>query len=188
MPASRHQHRPPGEVGRGRLGKGHHRADQERAGQHLGVQEKHRRRDVGAVREADRERRRQAVGLPRRAHEGREVRGPAAQIRLVEHALGQPAEEARHAVLQHRPAGREQRGTGGEHPAEGQEVGLVAAGAVQQQERRPVRRAGGLEAMDEGLDAHGVAFSLVAFSRKRTRASRSPGSPIVCSGILVPGV
>ena len=73
----------------------------------------------------------------------------AAHVVLVEHALGEAAEEARHAVLEHAAARREQGRAGRDHLAEPEQVVLVAAGAVQQQERREPASRRGLETMDE---------------------------------------
>ena len=60
---------------------------------------------------------------------------PPAQVVQVEHALRQPPEEARHAVLEHLAARAEQRGPRVQRPPKVEQVVLIAAGAVQQQQR-----------------------------------------------------
>ena len=89
----------PARSGFGGFGERHHGADQDRAGERVGAQQEQRGGDVGAVREAERDRRRKPIGGARLGDEAGELVRPAAQVRLVEHALGKPAEEARHAVL-----------------------------------------------------------------------------------------
>ena len=55
------------------------------------------------------------------------------QIFDVEHALGEPAEEARHAALQHLAARTEQSRLWRNGAAQRQQVGFITAGAVQEQ-------------------------------------------------------
>ena len=70
-----------------------------------------------------------------------------AEVLLVEDAHGEAAEEAGHAVLEHGPARRQEVRLGRQAPAERQEVVLVAARAVEQEERGA--RSPGNEAVDE---------------------------------------
>jgi hypothetical protein len=74
-----------------------------------------------------------------RGEELGELVDAGAQIVLVEDTLAQPTEEPRHPVLEHGAAHREHRCVRGEVRAQRQEVVLVAAGAVQQQERWAAR-------------------------------------------------
>jgi hypothetical protein len=83
----------------------------------------------------------EAIRRARGGHErGQVVRAPP-QVVQVEHTFGQPAEEARHAVLEHLAARAEQRCLRIQLPSKVEQIVLVAAGAVQQQQRG---RAGGL--------------------------------------------
>ena len=93
---------------------------------------------------------RQAVGLARLGDEVGELVRAAAHVLLVEDALRQPAEEAGHAVLEHLAPRGQERGPGCHRAPEREEVVLVAARAVQEQEGRPAGLGPGLEAMDEG--------------------------------------
>ena len=68
---------------------------------------------------------------------------------MVEDALGEPAEGAGHAVFQHLTAKAQEGGLSVEHAAEGQEVVLVAAGAVQEEQGRSIGNFGRDKAMDE---------------------------------------
>ena len=111
-----------------------------RAGQRLRPQQQHRGGDVGAVGDSRaRSARRCRSACARRSTKSRELVRATAHVVLVEHAFGEPAEEARHAVLQHAAARRQQGRARRDHLAERQQVVLVAAGAVQQQERRRAR-------------------------------------------------
>ena len=93
----------------------------------------------------------------RARRERRQLRRGARDIRVIEHAFREAAEETRRAALEHVTARAQQRGAGCDHPAEREEIGLVAAGAVQQEERGRARHGRGLEAMDvaELRCAHG---------------------------------
>ena len=84
----------------------------------------------------------QAVGLPGRVHEIRQLVGPPPQILQIEHALGEPPEEARHPVLQDLASRAQPRGARQQRLAQRQQVALVAAGAVQQQQHRQPGRPG----------------------------------------------
>ena len=75
--------------------------------------------------------------------------GAATDIILVEHSFSEPAEEARHAVLQHLAARRQQRRSRRNGAAQRQQVAFVTAGAVQQEQRRCFAPSTRLEAMDE---------------------------------------
>ncbi len=121
------------------------------------MQEKRCRGDVGAVREADGHRRREPVFRPRLRHESGKIPRATADIRLVEHAFGEPPEEAGHPVLQDRTPRREQSGTRREGAAETDQIVLIAAGAVQQEKRRGCGIGAGLEAVmeaGESVDGH----------------------------------
>jgi hypothetical protein len=66
-----------------------------------GPQQQYRCRSVCPVRIAECERRGDAVGLTRLADEISKFEGSPANVRLVEHAFGEAAEEARHPRFQH---------------------------------------------------------------------------------------
>ncbi len=109
-----------------------------------------RSRDVGTIGEAERDGRRQAVSCSRLGDEGGEIVGAAAHVGFIEDAFCQTPEEARHAAFQHLTTRREQGGTRRDRPAERQQIVFIAAGAVQQEQRRAAGHGGRLEAMDEG--------------------------------------
>ena len=79
-----------------------------------------------------------SVGVRAASTEVRKLVRALPHVVLVEHAFRVAAEEARHAVLQHFSARRQQRRAGRDQLAERQQIVLVAAGAVQQQQRRRV--------------------------------------------------
>ena len=89
------------------------------------------------------------MALPRALDECTKLQGTLAHVLFVEHALRQAAEEARHAVFEDAAAWREQGRTRRYHGAELQQIVLVAAGAVQEQERRRTGPGSGLKAIDE---------------------------------------
>src|SRR5574340_565756 len=66
--------------------------------------------------------------------------GARFQVVEVEHAFGKPPEEARHTVLDHFSADNQKRRASEQHPAERDEVFLVASGAVQQEQPRRAAR------------------------------------------------
>ena len=68
---------------------------------------------------------------------------------FVEDAFGETAEEARHAAFQHLAARRKQSRFWRDHVAQADQVVFVAAGAVQQQERRRVAVRTGFVSVDE---------------------------------------
>jgi len=71
------------------------------------------------------------------------------QVVKVEHALRDPPKKSRHAVLAHFATRGEQRAPGCDPRSERNEIVLVAAGSMQQQQRRPRRSRSGLEAVNE---------------------------------------
>jgi len=149
-PSGEDQHWRAGKVGPRRVGQRRHGAQQDRARERLRMQHENRRGDVRAVRVAQCERLGEAVGAPRLGDETAQLGRPAPHVVLVEQTLAEAAEEARHAVLEHVPPRRKQRRSRRDLAAERQEVGLVAARAMQKQNWRKARINAGLEAMDIG--------------------------------------
>src|SRR5262249_10166086 len=140
---------------------------------------------------SDRHGGRQSVVLACRLDEVGELVRTGAHVVLVEHAFRKPAEEARHAVLQHLAARGQERRAGRNHLAERKEVGFVTAGSVQDQEgtRRGLRPR--LETVDEREASHHAALSTPASggsaaSISARRTSRNGGSlrsrPSVATG------
>src|SRR5436190_17795592 len=80
-------------------------------------------------------------------------------VLFVENAFGEPAEEARHSMLQHLAARRKQRRSWRNHFAERDQVVFVATCAVQDQQRTPVRTRAALEAVNETELCHQAALS-----------------------------
>src|SRR5206468_10106481 len=93
--------------------------------------------DIRAVRVADRDDplRIEAVGRARLGNECGKVVCPLPQVVEVEHALRQPAEKPGHTVFKHLAAWAEQRRLWVQRPSQVEQVVLVAAGAVQQEQR-----------------------------------------------------
>ena len=119
----------------------HHRPKQDRLGERVRRREQHAAGDVRPVREPDGDRACVASKpycSAAAADERDEILRARVQILEIEHALGQPAEEARRAVLEHRAARAQQARVGREHLAELNQIVLVAAGAVEQQQRAPI--------------------------------------------------
>src|SRR5206468_10780643 len=92
-----------------------------------------------------------------------------------------PAEESRHAVLQHLAARSKQRRAGSHHFAQRQQIVFIAAGAVQEKQRLRAGARTGLETVNERELGHPGAFSVCsrrgsAASMSRRRASRKDGS------------
>jgi hypothetical protein len=71
-------------------------------------------------------------------------------ISEIEHSLGEATEKARLAVLQDITPRAEQRGTGREFLSKWNQIILVAAGAVQEQQRRGGGIGSRLETMEVG--------------------------------------
>lgn len=140
--AGKDQHRHSRQPRAARRPERRHGAQQDRPRQQARMAEQERRRHVGAVGKPDRHWGGQPVGRPRPGDEIGQIRRPGGQIGLVEHASRQPAKEARQAVFADPAAGGEQRRAGCQGRAQRDQIALVPAGAVQQQERRPVGRAG----------------------------------------------
>ena len=139
VPAGQHQDRKVGEVGQRPRVERQHGAHQDRAGERLRLGEDHRPRDVGAVGVAERERRADPVGFAGALQEIDQLGGAALEVVDVPLAFAASAEEARHAVLEHLAARRQDAGAGCDPRRERQQVVLVAAGAVQQQQRSACR-------------------------------------------------
>ena len=116
-----------------------------------------------------------------RDHEVGELVGPLTKVILVEDALAEPAEEARHAVLQHGPAHRQHGGTRGQLVPQRQQVVLVAAGAVQQEQRRTgrlaVRGQEDVRPVELGDRSRNVDVELAAAAgRRRSARGRAPAT------------
>ena len=133
-------------------------AKQDGTGQRLRSQQQSRCGDIGAIGETERDGRWQAVFLAGLADEIRKFICTLAHIVLVEHALCEPSEEARHAAFQHLAARRQQGRARCDDASKINQVVFVAAGAVQQQKRRQALLGGRLEAVNErqfGRGGHG---------------------------------
>jgi hypothetical protein len=118
-----------------------------------GAREDHAREDVCAVRvaEADdlRGLRLGDVGLDERGH----LRGGAGEVGHVVAAFGEAAEEARVAALRDVAAGGDQAGAGHQGAGEVEELRLVAAGAVEEEDEAPAGGAFGVVVV--GVDHRG---------------------------------
>ncbi len=130
------------EIGFRRIGKRHHGADQDGTGQRLGAKQQNGGGDIGAIGKTYGDGGRQIIFSPRGLDEIGKIVGAFRHIGLVEDTFGESAEEARHAVLQHRAARRNQRPSRRQRAAQRNEIILVAAGAVQQEQRCSRRGAG----------------------------------------------
>src|SRR4028118_1057612 len=122
----------PREVGRLVGLERHHRPQQDRADQEARERQEQTGRDVGSVREADREETSlvDVVLVYGPIDEPGELVGAVHEVLVVEDALGEPAEEARHAVFEDLAAWAQERGPLVEHAADGQEIVFVTAGTA----------------------------------------------------------
>ena len=123
---------------------GYHWPEEDRAGKHAGRREKDAPRDVGAVRESDGHDLRGVETVLRRGaiDERDEILRTSVEILDVENTLGEPAEKACGAILENVATRAQQSRIGGEHLAQVDEIILVAARAVEQEQRSwvvPVR-------------------------------------------------
>ena len=75
----------------------------------------------------------QLIGLARFDNEIGQFMGALDHVLLVEHAFGETAEKAGHAVFKHLAAGRKQGAIRRQGFAQGQQVVFVAAGSVEQE-------------------------------------------------------
>src|SRR5205807_8154306 len=91
----------------------------------------------------------EAVGPRCGVHEIRQLVGALGQIVKVEHAFRQATEEAQHAALKHVAPGAQQGRLRSDGATQRQQVGFVAAGAVQQQQSHARSGSAGLIAMLE---------------------------------------
>jgi hypothetical protein len=107
---------------------------------------------------AERDRTTDAVATPRVFHEITEFERATPDIVFIEYALRQAAEETGHSVLEHASARREQRRVRRNHGSKLQQIVLVPASSVKEQERRCCSLLFGLEAIDEFL-CHDAASS-----------------------------
>src|SRR6185503_21270182 len=111
------------------------------------------------------------VSAPGAAQEVGEFAGAKRKIAEVPSPIRRATEKARDALLVDLAARRDERAAGRNPLRQGQKVVLVAARAVQQQERRPVHVPARNEAVDE---AEIVARVHVATKRKRARVAPRP--------------
>src|SRR5665213_2900620 len=123
--------------------------DSSSTGLHLRPRQQQRGGDIGAIGKADRDRPVDAVSFTRGLDKVGQFGGTSFEIVEVELARPEPTEKARHAVFQYLAARRQERAAGRQSLAERDEIVLVAAGAVQQQQGRQARRAGADETVDE---------------------------------------
>ncbi len=172
------EHRFGGEIDLRRRAERHHCTQQDRARQHLRAQQQHGRRDVGAVRITKRRGGGDAVLRARTFDEYGELISTPPDVVLIENALSEPAEEARHAVLQHLAARRKQRRIRGNRAAKREEIVFVTAGAVQKEEWCRSWPCARLEAVNERQRGHHANASIGgnAASISLLRGSRKPGS------------
>src|SRR5580700_1864121 len=109
-----------------------------------------------------------------------ELPGPEPHVVFVETAFGKAPEKSRHAVFQHFAARRKQRSGRRDHAAERDEVVLVAAGAVQQQQRARIGLGTFFKAMNEGQGHQAVRSAACRSGNTASislrRASRNGGS------------
>src|SRR5450755_1977803 len=117
---------------------GDHRAEENRTRKERRAGEHHAGGDVRAVGEAHRDELRgiQLVLRHRAVDEANELLRAQREILEIEHALGEPLEESWCAALANGTARTEDRRAREEGLAERDEIVLVAAGAVQEEERR----------------------------------------------------
>jgi len=127
---------------------GEHGAEEDGAGQDVGAEEEHRGGDVGAVRIADGDHLAEMLAGGLVFDEVGKFVGAADEVVFVEDARGEAAEEAGLSVFEDLSARAEQGGAGTEELSEGDEVILVAAGAVEKEERGG---GAGVEAVDHGI-------------------------------------
>src|SRR5687767_14623395 len=135
-PARRHQDRLPGEV---RLLVGleyQHWAQQDRGAEYFRVCQHHRRRDVCAVRVAQRKYVPgvELVSRERRANELRQLFAARAHFGWIEHALGETAKKTRSSSFQNFPARADDRRTRSDGLGNSDQVVLVATGPVQNEQ------------------------------------------------------
>ena len=125
-------------VGEGRRGGGliedHHRTEEHGAAEDGGTELEDRGRDVGAVGESDGGETSGIEAVVRRGggDEVGEGVGAPGDLGGIETALGEPGEKAKRTVLRDVAARAEDGGAGRERAREGEEIALVAAGAVEQ--------------------------------------------------------
>src|ERR1700733_9964170 len=114
------------------------------------MQQEDGRGDVRAVRVAQRQRLIQSIGAARFSNETGEFTRSAPHILLVEQTLAKAPEEARHSAFEHIPARGEERRPRRDLAAKRHEVGLVATGAMEKENRRQDWVGAGLEAVNIG--------------------------------------
>ena len=112
------------------------------------MQQENGRGDVRAVRVAKRQRLIQSVGAARLHDEMAKFARPAPHIVLVEQTLAKAPEEAGPIAFEHIAARREKRRSRRDLAAKRHKVGLVAARAMEKENRRKRRVGAGLEAMN----------------------------------------
>src|SRR5215213_1554784 len=158
-------HHGSGEIGRGWFGVRHHGREEHRSPEETWPLEEHGGGDVGSVRESNGD---QCALLDPVLGAGGydklgEVVGSTMEVILVKHAFVESTEEPRHAVLQHCPAYREHCRTGRQLVPQRQQVVLVSAGPVQQQQRRSgrglVRPLKDVRSVETCFRAHGTSMS-----------------------------
>jgi predicted RNA-binding protein with PIN domain len=150
LAAPRHEDRRPCEIRPFLVELERHHGVEERGARHrAGAQEQHARRNVGSVRvtEGHEVAPLQSVVVHRSLHEVGEVDGSSAKVLFVEDSHRDPSKEARHPVLQHLTARTQKIGLGRELTSEGDQVVLIAARSMKQQQREVTGT--GLETMNE---------------------------------------
>ena len=103
------------------------------------------------------------------ADEVRELERTRPEITEVEHAFGKPPEKSRLRALEHFAARTQEAGARHERSTERQQVALMAAGAVQDEQRRRASRGRRLVDVDE-VEGH-IAGHLLMIARPPTTGS-----------------
>ena len=162
-----------------RLVENRHRPQQNGPGQHVGVPEHHRGRDVGAVRKSERDRRARARSRLRACRT--KIARSSARCRTSSRSnTPSPSRLKKRGMPRSStwPRGDSSAAPGASALAEGNEIVLVAARAVQEQQRMAALASAGLETMVEGErrdDGHVLSSGRTASMRARCH-SRNDGS------------
>jgi hypothetical protein len=116
---------------------GNHGPQQQCTTQGAGMEQQQCSRNVGTVGKAYRYRGgiAQIIAIPGFGDKTSQFTGSIPQVIQVKYTFGIPAEEARHAVLQHLAPRTKQRRSGRQRLAERNEIALVSPGTVEQQHR-----------------------------------------------------
>ena len=155
-----HQHPCAGKIGGGRVFQRLHRAQQDGAADHTGVKLHDRAQQVRAIGIAEETDpvRIQPVTPDRARHESCESLGFRCNVGLIVGHRVEAAEPAVDALLGRAAAQAQKRGARVQFRGQRHQVGLVAAGAVQQHDHAAVGVVRRMKAVDEGQVAHRHPF------------------------------